>query len=39
MFVGMMVSFVFGVAVGWVWRSFLFGYDRDCADPDHKPKP
>lgn len=35
MLLGMMLSLVLGVVLGWVWRSFQFARDRDCADPDH----
>jgi len=30
------VAFIGGLIVGWAARSFQFGLDRDCANPDHK---
>lgn len=28
--------FAAGALTGWVLRSFLFGWDRDCCNPDHE---
>jgi len=30
------LSLAIGIAVGWIFRSIQFGYDEDCANPNHK---
>lgn len=31
-----LTGLAFGIIVGWMWRSFRFGIDEDCANPNHK---
>lgn len=31
-------SFILGLAVGWARRSFQFGSDQECANPEHGEK-
>lgn len=36
--IAVLAFFAAGIVFGWVWRSFQFGLDEDCANPKHREK-